>query len=368
MGEDCYHAKLVALQASCLAEEAHDVHLVHLVLLASAYVECLPPGRGHLIGIGDFHGDNAGEAVQLVEILLRPQDEVRRPCPIPPCRAAVAVDIGLAVHGQMIVYDVPDIGNVKPSGGEVGTYQHIGTTALETEQCPFPVLLLHGTMEGGYTETGFLKELVHAVHCLAVVQENHTGGAAQGAQQAAEGFELVLLGRAEQILADAVGIVGIGIGKVVHAVHLASTHKGGYLRTVRSRKQDALPHGGQHGHDVCHLLAETQFQGLVELVYNQSANALRFEIALLQMVQYASGGAYYQLWREAAHGTVLVHGWAASVAGVCLGVAAEPRGHTLCLDGQFTAGDQNEHGGVQPRLHCLQDRKHVAKRLAAARG
>ena len=87
------------------------------------------------------------------------------------------MDVCLIVHGQMIVYDVLHGGKVQSARGKVGADEHIGASALETEQGPLPVLLLHGTMECTDTEARLVQKLIDTVHGLAIVQEDDAWGA-----------------------------------------------------------------------------------------------------------------------------------------------------------------------------------------------
>ena len=276
--------------------------------------------------------------------------------------------VGLAVHGQVVVDDVLHIGYVQASCCKVGADKHIGATALEAEQGTLPVLLLHGSVEGADAETCLVQELIDAVNGLAIVEEHDAGGAAQRAEQTTESLQLVLLGRTEQVLADAVGIVGIGVGKIVHPVHPACTHEGGYLRAVGGREQYALPYRRQEGKYVGHLLTETKFEGLVELVDYEGVYLRAVEITFLEVVKDTAGSAYDHLGREAAHGAVLVHGRTAAIAGIGLRVAAEAGCHTLCLDGKLSAWHQHKHRGHRGRLHRLHNGEHVAQCLATAGG
>ena len=92
------------------------------------------------------------------------------------------------------------------------------------------------------------------------------------------------------------------------------------------------------------------------------------EILLLHVVEHTSGSTYYHLWREVAHGAVLVHGRTASVAGIGPGVAAQFGCHALRLDGKFSARHKYQHRRMWLGLHGLKDGKHIAQCLAAARG
>lgn len=47
-----------------------------------------------------------------------------------PSRAAYAVDIVLGMLGDIVVYDIADIGDVEPAGGDVGGDQYLRFAVL----------------------------------------------------------------------------------------------------------------------------------------------------------------------------------------------------------------------------------------------
>ena len=147
------HAKLFTAETAGLGKETYDVHLVDLFLLATPYIESFPSGTRNACGGCYLHTVRNRYVFQSVKILIGSKDDVRRPHSIPTCRTTVAMNISLAVEGQMIMDDVVHRRQVKSPCCQIGAYHNVGASACKSEKRPFAVLLFHGAMKGCDTET-----------------------------------------------------------------------------------------------------------------------------------------------------------------------------------------------------------------------
>ena len=122
-----YASDISSGKSSFLAQKSQYVALANLVFFAFTYIYGGHQGLGRKRQI-------VGQAYclqvlwhKIWQVLFGSEDEIGIAAVFPSCRASYAVHIAVVVDGQMIMYDIVDVGNIESSRSKVGAARSVAT-------------------------------------------------------------------------------------------------------------------------------------------------------------------------------------------------------------------------------------------------
>ena len=238
-------AHIVAVQATLLGEEAHDVALAQLVLLPFTYIYSGPSGRLRL-GRVQRKGKLLGSVLHILRhVLLGMDEEEGIALGLPAGRTSVAVDVAVLVGGQMVVDNIVNMRNVKTPCSKVGADKDMATTVAEAVERTLAVGLLHTSMKHTATDACRLQVLPYPLHGLAVVHKDEARPFAKRTEQVAQRLQFVLLGRMYHVKTDAGRYLLLVTEEVETDTLLTHTGKLRNLVGISGREQNLLRKAGR---------------------------------------------------------------------------------------------------------------------------
>mmetsp|Transcript_73098 Transcript_73098/g.158084 ORF Transcript_73098/g.158084 Transcript_73098/m.158084 type:complete len:321 (+) Transcript_73098:2-964(+) len=206
--------------------------------------------------------------------------------------AADAVDVQLAVVGQVVADHERDLLHVETAAPEVRGDQHAAGTGAELLHDRIALLLRHVAVDRRHREVGVAHLLRQPVDLLLRVAEDDRLRDGERVVQVAERVELPLLAlhRDEELL-DA--LQGQLVALHEHPEGVAHELLGHLEDLVRHRRGDEhhLRRGREVAVDVVDLLLEAAVEHLVRLVKDEHLDLARAEVPLLDHVEDAPGRA-----------------------------------------------------------------------------
>ena len=224
-------------------------------------------------------------------------------------------------------------------------------------------------MEVAGGESLVAQVVVDALHGVAVVEEDDAALVAQRQQQLAQRVQLVFLWTVYLVERDALrGLLVVG-QEVYHGAPSGHVDKLGNLLGIGGRQQYAALQPGQTLDELLHLLVESHFQTLVELVDDEIAHGVGRNVAFVQVVVQSARGAEDNLRAYFFEHPVLVHGGAPAVAGRGAQAAAHVSQHCVRLERQLASRRDDQCLYVVRRcIDELCQGQQVGQRLAGAGG
>lgn len=269
-----------------------------------------------------------------------------------------AVDVVLAVSGQVVVDDQGDLLNVDTTGEKVGGDQHTGGAGAELLHDDVTLALVHIAVHGGNGEVTSSELVGEPVNLPAGVAEDDGLGDGDGLVQIGEGVELPVL-----LLNGNVELLDTFEGKLVLLDENADgvTHElGGDLEHILGHgggKEDNLGGLGQKLEDNVDLLGETTGQHLVGLVEDEHLHVVGLEDTTLDHVLDTAGRANNDLGTVLESLHVITNAGTAN-AGMALDVHEVADGDNNLLDllGKLAGGGEDESlAGLDVGIQLLED-------------
>jgi hypothetical protein len=255
-----------------------------------------------------------------------------------------AVDVVLAVGGQVVVDDQGDLLNIDTTSEQVGGNQNTGRSGTELLHDNITLSLVHVTVHGRDGEVTGSELVGEPVDLPAGVAEDDGLGDGDGLVQVGEGVELPVL-----LLNGNVELLNTFKGKLV----LLDQDADGVAHELGGDLEDVLGHGGgqkddlgalgQKLEDVVDLLGETARQHLVSLVEDEHLHVVGLQDTTLDHVVDTSGSANNDLG-TVLEGLHVVTDAGTTNAGVAGNVHEVTDGDNDLLDllGQLTGGGEDE--------------------------
>mmetsp|Transcript_25686 Transcript_25686/g.40436 ORF Transcript_25686/g.40436 Transcript_25686/m.40436 type:complete len:375 (-) Transcript_25686:246-1370(-) len=260
-------------------------------------------------------------------------------------RAADAVDVVLAVGGQVVVDHQRHLLHVDAPGQQVRGDEHARGARAELAHDDVPLALVHVPVHGRDREVALRHLLRQPVHLAPRVAVDDGLGDGQRLVQVAQRVQLPLLALHRHIeLLDALQGQLVALHQHLHGlVHELLGHVQ-HLLGQRGRDQHHLRAGRQVPVDVVHLLLEPAVEHLVRLVDHQHLQLGGAKVPPADHVKNASGRPRYHLHAVVQAADVLGDALAAD-AGVALHVhvVAQREHDLLRLLGQLARGRQHQH-------------------------
>lgn len=269
-----------------------------------------------------------------------------------------AVNVVLAVGGQIIVDDQGDLLDVDTTGKQIGGDQDTRRTGAELLHDDVTLSLVHVAVHGGDSEVTGSELVGEPVDLPAGVAEDNGLGDGDGLVEIGQGVELPVL-----LLDGNVELLDTFEGKLV----LLDENADGVTHELGGDLEDVLGHGGRQENDlgglgeqledVVDLLGETAGQHLVGLVEDEHLHVVGLKDATLDHVVDTAGGTDNDLGTllESLH--VVADGGATN-AGVALNVHEVADGNNDLLDllSQLAGGGENQSlAGLDVGVQLLQD-------------
>lgn len=255
-----------------------------------------------------------------------------------------AMDVVLAVGGEIVVDDKGDLLDIDTTGEEVSGDEDTGRSGTELLHNDITLSLVHVTVHGRDGEIAGSELVGEPVDLPAGVAEDDGLGDCDGLVQVGEGVELpVLLLDSNVELLDTfeseLVLLDENADRVAHEL-------GGDLEHILGHgggQEDDLGGLGQELEDVVDLLGETARQHLVGLVEDEHLHVVRLQDTTLDHVVDTAGGAHDDLGTilESLH--VITDAGAAN-AGMALDVHEVTDGNDDLLDllGQLAGGGEDQ--------------------------
>mmetsp|Transcript_28304 Transcript_28304/g.50560 ORF Transcript_28304/g.50560 Transcript_28304/m.50560 type:complete len:267 (+) Transcript_28304:282-1082(+) len=203
-------------------------------------------------------------------------------------RAADAVDVELAVVGQVVVDDEGDVLHVQPARPDVGGDEHAGTAATEFAHDGVALFLRHVAVHRRDGEVVLPHLLRQPVHLALGVAKDDGLCDGEGVVEVAESVKLPLLAlHRHKKLLDALQRQLIALHQHAHGVRHKLVRHLQHLVRQRRRNQHNLRVGGEVAVDVVDLFLEPLGQHLVCLVQHQRLDVARAQRAALNHVKHA---------------------------------------------------------------------------------
>jgi hypothetical protein len=279
-----------------------------------------------------------------------------------------AVDVVLAVGGQVVVDDQRDLLDIDTTGQKVSGDQDTGRTGAELLHDNITLLLVHVTVHGRDGEVTGSQLVGEPVDLSAGVAEDDGLGDGDGLVQVGEGVELPLF-----LLNGDVELLDTFEGKLV----LLDENTDGVAHELSGDLEDVLGHGGgeednlgglgEKLEDVVDLLGETARQHLIGLVEDEHLHGVGLEDATLDHVVDTAGGSDNDLG-AVLEGLHVVANAGTTDTGVALDVHEVTDGDNDLLDllGKLAGGGEDEGlAGLDVGVKLLEDRDGESSGLAS---
>jgi len=278
-----------------------------------------------------------------------------------------AVDVVLAVGGQVVVDDQGNLLDIDTTGEQVGGDQDTGRSGTELFHDDITLSLVHVAVHGGDGEVTGSELVGEPIDLPAGVAEDDGLGDGDGLVQVREGVELPVL-----LLDGNVELLDTFEGKLV----LLDQDADGVAHELGGDLEDVLGHGGgqeddlgalgQKLEDVVDLLGETARQHLVGLVEDKHLHVVGLQDTTLDHVVDTSGSADNDLG-AVLEGLHIVTDAGATDAGVAGDVHEVTDGDDDLLDllGKLTGGGEDERlAGLDVGVDLLEGGDGEGSRLS----
>lgn len=255
-----------------------------------------------------------------------------------------AVNVVLAVGGEVVVDDEGNLLDIDTTGEKVGGNENTGRSGTELLHDNITLGLVHVTVHGGDGEVTGSELVGEPVDLSAGVAEDDGLGDGDGLVQVGEGVELPIL-----LLDGNVELLNTFEGKLV----LLDENTNGVAHELGGDLKDVLGHSsgqendlgglGQKLEDVVDLLGETAGQHLVGLVEDEHLHVVGLQDTTLDHVVNTAGGTDDDLGAILQGLHVVTDGGAAN-AGVARDVHEITDGDDDLLDllGQLAGGGEDK--------------------------
>jgi hypothetical protein len=268
-----------------------------------------------------------------------------------------AMDVVLAVGGQVVVDDKGDLLDIDTTGEQVGGNEDTGRSGTELLHDDVTLGLVHVAVHGGDGEVTGSELVREPVDLPAGVAEDDGLGDGDGLVQVGESVELPIL-----LLDGNVELLNTFEGKLV----LLDQDADGVAHELGGDFEDVLGHGsrqennlgrlGQKLEDVVDLLGETARQHLVGLVEDEHLHVVGLQDATLNHVLDTAGGTDNDLG-AVLEGLHVVTDAGAANAGVAGNVHEVTNGDNDLLDllGKLTGGGEDKRlAGLDVGVNLLE--------------
>lgn len=278
-----------------------------------------------------------------------------------------AVDVVLAVGGEIVVDDQGNLLDVDATGKEISGDQDTRRTRAEFLHNQVTLSLVHVTVHGRDGEVAGSQLVGEPVDLPAGVAEDDGLGDGDSLVQVRESVELPLF-----LLDSNVELLDTLESELV----LLDEDTDGVAHELGGDLEHVLGHGGgqkddlgalrEELEDVVDLLGESTGQHLVSLVEDEHLHAVRLEETALDHVVDAAGGTNDDLG-AVLEGLHVVTNRGTANAGVALQVHEVADGHNDLLDllSQLTGGSEDQSlAGLEGWVDLLQNRDGEGSGLA----
>jgi len=281
-----------------------------------------------------------------------------------------AVDVVLAVGGQVVVDDKRNLLDINTTGQKVSGNQNTGRSGTELLHDDVTLCLVHVTVHGGDSEVTSSELVGEPVDLPASVAEDDGLGDGDGLVQVGQGVELPVL-----LLDSNVELLDTFEGKFI----LLDKDTDGVAHELGGDLEDVLGHGGgqeddlgrlrQKLEDVVDLLGETARQHLVGLVEDEHLHVVGLQDTTLNHVVDTAGSTDDHLGAVLESLHVVTDAGAAN-AGMALDVheVTDSDNNLLDLLGELSGGGEDERlAGLDVRVDLLEGRNGEGSRLTGTR-
>ena len=286
-----------------------------------------------------------------------------------PAGAADAVDVGLAVEGDVVVDHQADAFHIEAPGGHVGGHQYIHPAIAQALDRALPQVLRHIAIEHRHLIAVLFERFGHREGDRFGAGEDDRAFTALGFEHPFQGFDLLGCIHHQIALPDAAAIGGLGADGDLGGIAQIFLGDAPDLVGHGGGEQHHLPFGGQLFEHPLHVVDEAHAEHLIGLIEHQGAQAREVEGGLAHVVHHPAGSAHHDV-HATAQLLNLVAKIGAAVDGQHLhapqpgGVGGDRLGD---LQGELAGGSEHQDlGGALAEVEALQQGQAEGRRLAGA--